>query len=190
MFAARAAEAGAGSEGFWRTVPHQGPNTLYLFLRLWGRPVEYGKVRESLGAKGPYASFLHLRDTAKEFALPCTIYRCAPAELAQGPLPAVTLMDLHPDLGGTYVLVVGYDGPSWQFIDGTTGVLLMLSEDEFRRGWSGVVLAPQEGWPGWAVSLTAGLSILALYAGFRGLTRRRPAVDVPSFREGTAARPG
>jgi ABC-type bacteriocin/lantibiotic exporter with double-glycine peptidase domain len=158
---------------------------LYLLLRLTDRPVDYGRVKESLGEKGPYPSLLRLRETADEFGLDCATYRCSPSDLGKGPFPVVTLMNLHPEQGGEYVLLINYDGTSWQMIDGSTATLLSLSDDEFRRSWSGVVLAQRPARPPWATSLAVGLTALVTYVGFRAVVKRRgnatarPVVSLP-----------
>lgn len=168
-------EVAPGDGEVWRTQKQQGTNALHLLLKLCGRSPEYDRVKAALEREGEHPSLLHLRDAAAEFGLPCEVSRVSPGELGSGSFPVVTLMDLHPDQGGVYVLLVNFNGTSWQMIDGTSATLISLSDDEFRRNWSGVVLTPRPARSMWPMSLAVGLAVLALYVGLRVVTDRRTA---------------
>lgn len=170
---------GPGEGDVWRTESLQGTNALHLLLQLSGRSPEYGRVKATLARKGEHPSLLHLRDAAADLGLPCEVRRSSPAELGVGTFPVVTLMDLHPDQGGVYVLLVNFNGTSWQMIDGTSATLISLSDDEFRRTWSGVVLAPRPARSVWPTSLAVGLAVFALYVGLRVVTDRRTGAATP-----------
>jgi hypothetical protein len=152
----------------WRDAPHDDVNTLYLFLRCWGHGATHAQTEEALRKRGPHASFVDLRNVAHQFSLRSSVFQCPPGKLGQGALPAVVMMDFVPERGGAFALVVNYNGESWQLIDGATATVQDISDDEFRRRWSGFVLLAEVDHSVFRqFSLIVGIGIFLVYVAWR-----------------------
>jgi ABC-type bacteriocin/lantibiotic exporter with double-glycine peptidase domain len=156
-----------------------GPNSLYLFLRLQGRPVSAEAVWKEvpLGAQG--ASLLDLKEASARLGVPSAVYRGSWEELARCPKPAIAFLRL--DMNGTevghYVVVLSVDGQkNVDFIDGTDGLLYRNRSGFFHKKWTGHFLTPE---PSGGLHLGVGVSLacwlgLGLFVWSVARRRRRP----------------
>ena len=150
---------GTGRQPELRTAGHDPANVLYLYARLYGGTVSYERVTSVLPLPGERVTLPEMRDAAARLELSTEVVRWTPAQALKAERPVISLLDALPPQEPGYVLLIGpsRDGRVW-YIDGATATVRAMSEDEFRRRWSGLVLAPAargKGW-GWSRALAAG----------------------------------
>jgi predicted double-glycine peptidase len=155
----------------WRRPGADGLNCLYLQLRLLGHGVDYRDLDKVVRPKSQPTSLATLEAAAGRCGLPARVRRCTPGDVATLPLPVIAHLD-DPGGGGRFVLLFGEGGGKYGVIDGATATIKEVPADEFRRAWSGHVLVPDtDTSPAWPWSLSAGVLVLAVYAGTKLLPR-------------------
>lgn len=153
-----------------------GPNSLYQFLGLMGKPAPYDEVVRRLPVGDSGVTMLQMRDVAGALGVPCAVRRCSFEELQRCGTPAVLHVirrrqdrDRHE---GHYVVLLGCSSEAVTVLDGTTGQTINLSHRGFQRLWTGYVIIPEQ--PGAISGRITGLAALAVVAGviFLALPRR------------------
>lgn len=157
------AKGNGDSSGIWRTPQHDAVNCLYLLLRLSDRQIEYTDVKESLRASEGQVSFAELRDAAGSLGQATELYQCGPDDLAGDRLPVISLIENPTGRGGVFVLLIGFDGSQWHYINGATATIEEMPIDDFRRHWSGCFLARRSGGNMWAMSIGGGMLVIVGY---------------------------
>lgn len=157
-----------------RTAGHDPANVLYLFARAYGAPTSYESVARALPPAGQRVTLLDMRTAAAQLDLTTEVVRWTPAEALRAEKPVITLLDAPPPLQPEYILIVG---PARDdrvlYVAGTTASVQAMSEDEFRRRWSGLVLAPSPAKRAWPLAVAAGAVLGGGYAAFLWWRRRR-----------------
>jgi hypothetical protein len=167
----------------WRKQDHDGANCLYLFLALSGRKVDYAEVTAALEATGRGRSLAGLREAAQRLGLNASIYRWGPSQLVHSRCPVIAHLDSYDGQGGSFVLVFKSFETHCDTVNGANATLQELRAEDFRRVWSGYVLAPTLPAPSRkAELLSCGMGALIL-VGY-GWFRVRRVVTLP----GTGAR--
>jgi ABC-type bacteriocin/lantibiotic exporter with double-glycine peptidase domain len=168
------AEALPSSNKMWRTPERDSINCLYLILRLYGRETSNEKL-ESVLSDPSHVSLLSLAKTAESFGLPMDLQRVAPSDLASLPCPMIAyIYDIRQQGGRFEILYHVPQGRGEKFGAIDTGLVRLheISEDEFRRTWSGLALIPARTGPDWYTSCTASSFLLAVYFWNRSRQRR------------------
>jgi len=121
----------------WRDSLRCGPNCLYAFLSLHGRPRTLDDILERvpIGPRG--AALDDLRRAAAALGVPSRVVRSSPDRLGDWPLPAVAHLDVRE---GHYVLVVAVTAEDVTVADMSTGEIKPVASDQFFATWSGYLL--------------------------------------------------
>lgn len=178
----------AGPE-FWQSGPYCGANSVYILLRLAGRPVAQADLLRSLPAEGRGASMLDMAKALEAHGIQTRIVRIAPGQLAGEPMPLIARLEPRGSDSGHFVVVFGVRPQSRhvEVVDGTTGSVGDVGPEEFNRDFSGeIIVQTRTDWSRWAVGLFKGgvavesilgmgLVITALWNWRRGV-RARPAL--------------
>ncbi len=156
--------------GEWRTgasdALNDAVNCLYLQLAIDGHPIDYGRVREAVFAKGSAVSMVALREAAGRCGLPMKIVRCGPDELKRMPKPMIIYL-YGRRTGGRFALLYNLNDERCGLVTGSTVCIQQLEVDDFRRDWSGFALVrdPRDG--GWLSAIAGSLVLIAGYSGWR-----------------------
>jgi predicted double-glycine peptidase len=159
-----------------------GTNALYLLLRSHGLPVTYEQVDRQVERSERGASILQLREAAKALGLATRVRRYTLDALAQHATPLIAHVNetysraasarrndaVNPE--GHFVLVIGADGRSVRFIDGTVGSITEYTWERFPSYWTGYVLEPVEAavqWQLWGAVLVSAAWVAVGIAVFR-----------------------
>jgi hypothetical protein len=126
--------------GVWRGPASNGPNALYVFLRVFNWDVSLETARKAVNQAGGDVSLITLRDATRQLGLPTRVVKCGPAEFATLRLPAIVRLTDIRCRGGRFVLVYHCGEKSVGILDGSTALLTEVSMDDFRRSWSGHAL--------------------------------------------------
>jgi hypothetical protein len=156
--------------GEWRTgaydAVNDAANCLYLQLAIDGHPVDYGRVREAVLAKGSAVSMVALREAAGRCGLPMKIVRCGPDGLRRMPKPAIVYMYGRRN-GGRFALLYNLNDEQCGLVTGSTVCIQQLGVDDFRRDWSGFALVRDHRDDGWLSAIVGSLILIAGYSGWR-----------------------
>jgi len=108
------------------------------------------------------ASLQQLKELCDSLGLRVSVYSASPEQCKHVSLPAIVYFDNYRGSGGHFQLLVGLDDDEVRLIDGTTATLDFMTVDDFRRRWSGYLLATSGPFQ-WRTffSLLAGLSLAA-----------------------------
>jgi len=167
--------AGVEASEVWRTASHDGANCLYLLLTLSGRKADYQQVTAALQESGRGENLAGLREAAHHLGLDVSVYQWGPRRLANAPGPVIAYMDSYKGEGGYFTLVFQATELNCYLIRGSSASIQELGVDDFRRAWSGYVLAPTEPPPSRMPELlSCGVGVLFL-AGY-GWFRARPTL--------------
>jgi ABC-type bacteriocin/lantibiotic exporter with double-glycine peptidase domain len=145
---------------------------LYVLARLSGAQVEYEDVRRELSVKDRRNSLVDLRDASQRFGLRTVIYKWDPQELAHFGKPVIAYMEGLQGTSGSFVTVLKLFETKCHLIDGNA-TFIEMPIDDFRRYWTGYVLAPHSSWiksvqsNSWCVSLAIGVLGIVGYASWR-----------------------
>jgi hypothetical protein len=111
-------------------------------------------------------SLLSLAKTAEGFGLPMTLQRLTPSDLASLPCPMIAYIHDIRQQGGRFEILYHVPKRGGEKF-GTIGTgfvrLAEMSEDEFRRTWSGLVLVPAPTRLGWQTPCAINSFLLAVY---------------------------
>lgn len=138
-------------DGIWRRPEADGLNCLFVLMQLYGVAVSYQELQATFelhkSPEHPAAiSLLDLRNIASQYGLRVDLVRSSPGEELYDLLPAVTLLSSPRNGRGEYALLfetcVASD--EVQIMHGGFVWLGRLSQDRFRRDWSGIVLTAAE----------------------------------------------
>lgn len=138
--------------GMPRDMNRCGPNALYLFLRLYGIPAEYGLILQRYMSAHPDGmSLTELRDACRDFGLPVQVRQCSISEMHRGfQSPVIALTDGLGSEIGHYVIVLSVRSDSALLLDGTTGRVsgtTLFKDESYKKGrleniWRGYILVP------------------------------------------------
>jgi predicted double-glycine peptidase len=124
----------------WRSSENQAANCLYLELSVLGHPVDYSKVKAALAPGRKPISLADLKGAASRLGCRMQVRRSNPAGLARLPMPVIAQMS-DREGRGSLAVIIDLDATNCRLIDGTNALLSEISIDDFRRQWSGFVLA-------------------------------------------------
>jgi ABC-type bacteriocin/lantibiotic exporter with double-glycine peptidase domain len=150
-----------------------GTRALYHLLRMEGRPVDFNRLRASLGASGPEGhSFRELRDAAGRFRLALDAVVLPKLRSA---ITGPTLVFLKNGSQGHFVVVrpVGHTGLLVQMLDGEQEPIVGDADRLFASPtWTGLALVPHR--TNYLMLAAAGVSTCCMTAfGLLTWARRR-----------------
>lgn len=124
---------------YWRSPVRCGPNCLYAYLALHGRPTTLEAISSKvpLGVEG--ATMADLKRAANSLGVTSRIVKATASGLASSPLPAIA--HLH-SRRGHYVVVLRVGSSEVTTMDMSSGVITSLPSDRFLEMWSGHLLIP------------------------------------------------
>lgn len=126
----------------YRRSGNDAANSLYIMSCLNGQRVRYDDSLGALGRSGHPTSLVDLRDAARHVGLQAVLYKCSIEDLAVLRAPFVAHLESNGVGTGSFVVLVRINKDhSVYAIDAGTLMTLQLSGDDFRRQWSGYVLA-------------------------------------------------
>jgi ABC-type bacteriocin/lantibiotic exporter with double-glycine peptidase domain len=144
----------------WRIPQNDGLNCLYMLFKLHGKSIDYATLKSAFEGSDHGVSLGRLRDIGRESGLSMSVYKCRPMDLARAGRPVVAFIEGSEGLGGSFDLILDVDESRCLLIDGGGAYLSEVPIDQFRRSWSGYVLAVDS--PGWTTpALSAGAGGLA-----------------------------
>jgi hypothetical protein len=168
----------------WRFGNKCAVNSLYLLLRLRGKPVTYPEVEAVLPVTANGTNLADVRRCAEGLGLRCRVIKTTPEALYRCPLPAIAHTEEQKATTGHYVVItaVGLDGI--EAIDGTSAAINLTPMGSFRKAWTGYLLVTEDEAPLWRklspAAIASGGLALALAVGLRRLKTRDPSpVEVP-----------
>jgi len=167
----------SSSTRIWRTKENESINALYLLLRSHDLPCSYDSLETELKPSLTPQNISRLRDIARKNGLNVEVFRCSsPDALNQVSIPFLIHVEGCGDTNdaawkGNFLLVIGRGHGHYLILNcGTIGVA-EVSEEMFRRYWSGFVLGKSlQTTPPFFRSQTFsssmfGLSVFLLYLG-------------------------
>src|SRR5262249_29720202 len=104
--------------GVWRGHQSDGPNSLYVFLRVLKQEVSLEAARGAVNHAQGDVSLVTLRDAARQLGLPTRIVKCGPSELASLRLPAIVRLTDSRCQAGKFVLLYHCGEKSLGIMDG------------------------------------------------------------------------
>lgn len=134
------------TERSWRTAGFCGPNSLYIFLRMWDINIAYDSWVNTLQINPDGTSLLELQQWARNAGLRTSVVRCHPDRLKKVRLPAIAHLESDSEgtfdggLAGHYIVLLSYGTDKIQYIDGTTARIGTMNVGEFQRLWTGYAL--------------------------------------------------
>ena len=157
-----------------RTAGHDPANVLYICTHIYGGTLSYERVAEVLPSSGRRVTLLDMRDAAARLDLALEVVRWTPAQALHTERPVITILDAPPPQEPEYVLLVGPTRDKRVlYVAGSNATIHAMSEDDFRRRWSGLVLAPAPAARVWPRAAAAGGIAGCGYAAFVWWRRRR-----------------
>ena len=174
-----------GSWKAWRIPERDAINDLYILLQCCGIDHTYQEVVGAFGGDERKRNLLEIRDAARALGMKVSIYRCTVPLLLSFKVPVIVhLTAIGSGSGGVFVVLPFRDKTGVAMIDGATGRLISVIEDDLRRAWDGVVVVPEKESLGyyWTLSACALLAIMGVRISAGRLAR-------PSVRK-AARRPG
>jgi ABC-type bacteriocin/lantibiotic exporter with double-glycine peptidase domain len=148
-----------------------GPNSLYMLLRMCGRPVTFEQVARQCGSDNRWTTMLELRDAADRLGLATRVRRGTLDDLDSFSLPFIAHSRSQfgvaaNDNVGHYLLVVNVGETTVDFVDGTCGDLVSYPRDRFMKYWTGYLLEPSSiilDWS-WRKVILSSLALSAVLA--------------------------
>lgn len=174
--------------GVWRRAEWDGVNCLYLQMRVLGVRLPYEKFLDRVLAAEDVDSFAGLEKLGRESGCSVITVRSSFKAIREARVPIVAHMeDDTPGRGGGFVLLLGFNDGFVSMIDGRTVGATQMSEDEFRRAWSGYALVPaQDSWSTFAVGLLVLSLIVVAHTVIKFVWRNRvvsrTAIKIPLLR--------
>jgi hypothetical protein len=168
-----AGESG-GSFVSWRCPQRDGVNCLYLQLRLLGYNGSYEAVVGAVPGAPEQATLARLAQAARRLGFDLVPVKLTTAELFDLRFPTIILFEGLGIDSGRFHLLLGSSASMVYMVDGAhiTRYRLLMSKDQFLRGWTGFALVPgpPNPWPGRAVGIAGGA---VMVAGIYWLVARR-----------------
>lgn len=157
----------------WRTVNRCPINSLYIVLRMHGRPVDYRQLEQDIPISERGSSLVHLRDSANRYGLNALIVRETPNELPHYDLPVIAHWEEEKESTGHYVVVTAATDTWVEYIDGGTAMINVMPMNEFSKRWTGYAVVFQRRTSWHAVFLSCvGLGVLVILFGILDLRHR------------------
>ena len=158
----------------WRCPQRDGVNCLYLQLRLLGYNGSYEDVVGAIPGSPEQGNLASLAQAAKRLGFDLVPVKMAAAELFEVRSPTIILFEELGIDSGRFHLLLGSSATMVHLVNGMyiTRYRLLMSKDEFRRGWTGFALVPRSPphWPGRVLGIVGG-AVMA--AGIHSLVARR-----------------
>src|SRR6185369_1831314 len=128
-----------------------GANSLYMLLRLCGRPCTFDQVDNALGYRRNGVTMAELCRASDALGYSCNGIHIVPTDIAKCSFPFIAHLNFQkttPQAVGHFVLVLGYhETPNSTYvdiIDGTSAKRGRYNASRFAKAWTGYAVAP--GW--------------------------------------------
>jgi hypothetical protein len=138
----------AGAEGSinldqWRSAENDGKNCLYVQLRTLGYKKTYEEYITSIEANnGDIRTFAGLTRIAELQGYHLSTVATSVEEISRARVPAIVQLE-ERERGGTYFgLYINSDDSNVYLLDGPMVRLAKMTQDRFRRSWSGYAIVP------------------------------------------------
>lgn len=133
-------EDGSMPIDYWRNPLRCGPNSLYAYLKIHGKPSDLDSISRRVVIEPSGASLAGLRKAATDLGVPSIVVKIDLADLRQVPLPAIAH---YNNRGGHYRLLLKVDQDHITSADLTSGRIEDTSLDAFMEFWSGYLIIPK-----------------------------------------------
>jgi hypothetical protein len=190
----------AGADTFfwmpdWRQEGDCGPSSLFVLMKLEGRNVTLGEVKDKIRldpVKG--CSLASLAEASEKFGFPVEVLYVTPSDVTKIPRPFIMHgVSQKKESIGHFIVVVDYDAHKRHLtvIDPIRERISVNPLDSFLMEYSGYVLIPKRVWPQWsqivgAVVFLAGC-LLLVNACRKIAFQQRVPVEKESGRSGDGA---
>lgn len=137
----------------WRTPNNDGLNCLYLLLRTHGVDAGYDDLEKSTKARGECMNLLSLRKSVEQHGLGAQVIKTNLTDLREYSFPIIAYMDGSLGEGSGFVLLLEVNGSSCSYVEGGYATINEVSDEQFRRTWTGYALVTSEPGLSWSRDL-------------------------------------
>jgi ABC-type bacteriocin/lantibiotic exporter with double-glycine peptidase domain len=128
----------------WRSPEGGGINALYCYLRVNGVKCDYTDLLRELKSDSTTTySAITLAHLAAKHGFPLRAVSLTVDELRSCPRPVIVHIDGESPEAGAFLLVFAMPRGSVDYMNGPSATIQKMSNEDFRRVWSGVVLLPE-----------------------------------------------
>jgi ABC-type bacteriocin/lantibiotic exporter with double-glycine peptidase domain len=172
----QSADSDDSDREIWRVGNRCGINSVYVLLRLLGRPVSYDVTAAAFPVRSVGQSIGEMQDFMQSQGVPSEVVMVTPERLRQCPLPAIALLEVDKAEGGHFVVILSVQHDGVWIVDGTSAALNFMPSEEFFREWRGYLLIQNSRFAGlrwlYAVAIAIGTANVT-YSVWSELVRRR-----------------
>lgn len=141
IIVATSSSVSLADEGIWRGEHYDGVNSLYFMLSLNGFPRNLQDIRKHLGSSNNSVELIDIRNAASELGCQSTILKTNELGLRRLGMPVIVVCNTSRSRGFYFAVLTAIDENSVELIDGGYARWSQAPLTEFRRNWSGYVLA-------------------------------------------------
>jgi Peptidase C39 family/Protein of unknown function (DUF1573) len=135
--------------GHWREAQSCGVACGYMLARLLGRDLDYEDAVEAIPIEDGGTSLSGLKDGLKALGVSTAIWRATPKDLDRLTMPVIAHMLPRREASnsvGHFLLVLQIDDRSVRYIEPNYAASIeTVPRNQFLRGWSGYLVAPESG---------------------------------------------
>jgi ABC-type bacteriocin/lantibiotic exporter with double-glycine peptidase domain len=127
----------------WRDGQRDAINCVAFLAGYFEEPTSYSELNRTFSSNTNQVSLATLQDWLGQVNVVSDAMRVPYTELSQIAAPYVAYIEPEGSQRGSFVIVLGADTNSIQYVDGGSLTIIGVTADEWRRHWHGHVLVPR-----------------------------------------------